>query len=365
MNYKAMGLMCGSSMDGVDMVLIDFEKNDAQYRFQILHSDCIAYSEKWHEALSNACLLSAHDYLILDARFGAYLGNLVNEFLKKNDCSSPDVIAVHGHTTFHEPLNGISHQLGSGAHLSAQTGCKTVSDLRAMDVALQGQGAPLVPLGEKLLFPENYYFLNIGGICNLSIHTEEKVLGFDVCAANRILNLLANQNGKPYDENGLMAAVGKIHFPLLDALNQLNYYQTNPPKSLSNQFGLEIVWPMINQYSLSTEDYLATYVEHIALQIKNSLMPFLPNKKENLVITGGGAFNDFLIDRIKYHLQETTLFVSLPSDDIIRFKEAIIMALLGILRIERLPTTLPSVTGAIKKSVGGALWMNGSSVGMD
>lgn len=356
MQYLALGLMCGSSMDGVDIAYVEFKKNDEFYSFNLIQNECTPYDAQWRKNLSGVCALPTKYFLELDAQFGIYLGALVNRFLVKNNLPLPHVIALHGHTTFHNPDGGISFQLGSGAHVAAMTKGIVVSDLRTMDIALNGQGAPLVPMGEQLLFPEQKYFLNIGGIANLSIHQKRNVVGFDVCPANSILNYLARQMNKSFDEDGALAASGAINSELLNELNLLDFYKSPPPKSLANQFATEKIKPILDQFKISLEDQLCTYVEHISIQIINALDGFLPDQNENLMITGGGAFNKYLIQRIAQHLQNTKLTVALPIADVIEFKEAIIMALLAVLRLENTATTLPSVTGAKKLSIGGAIW---------
>ncbi|MEO9071290.1 MAG: anhydro-N-acetylmuramic acid kinase, partial [Ginsengibacter sp.] len=243
------------------------------------------------------------------------------------------------------------------------------SDLRAMDVAFGGQGAPIVPLGEKLLFPDYHYFLNIGGIANISLNSkrtnnkdsdsaEDEIIAFDICAANRVLNMLAEEKNKNFDEDGKMASSGKISEELLSKLNGLEYYSQPNPKSLANSFGTDIIYPLIKLFNLNTEDSLRTYVEHIAVQIKNSLQSQFSNTEvQQLMITGGGGFNKFLVNQISKHLQEINFEIHLPEEDVIIYKEALIMAFLGILRWREQYTVLSSVTGASRNSIGGALWL--------
>jgi anhydro-N-acetylmuramic acid kinase len=259
--------------------------------------------------------------------------------------------------------------LGDGAAIAAETKLPVVSDLRSLDIAFGGQGAPIVPLGEKLLFPGYHYFLNIGGIANISINSKStnidnsfsdksEIIAFDICAANRVLNMLASEKKMSYDEDGKIAAAGKINEDLLQKLNSLNYYSLPYPKSLANSFGTDIIYPFIKSFDLSTEDSLCTYVEHIALQIKNALIPlFTKSEVQQLMITGGGAFNQFLIKRIEKHLSEINFEIFIPEDDVVIYKEALIMALLGTLRWREQYTVLSSVTGAWQNSIGGALWL--------
>jgi anhydro-N-acetylmuramic acid kinase len=359
MKYKAIGLMSGSSLDGLDIAYVELQQKAIQWQYKILKSDCFPYHPEWTKKLTDAIYLSAQDYLLLNAEYGNYLGEIVNQFIEKNQLKGEvQLIASHGHTTFHLPQKNMTHQLGDGAALTARTGISVVSDLRSMDVALGGQGAPIVPLGEKLLFPDYHFFLNLGGIANVSIHQNDTIIAFDICAANRVLNMLANKIELPYDKGGEIASSGKIHYELLSALNSLDYYIQNFPKSLANSFGVEIIFPLIEQYNLRIEDALRTYTEHISIQIKKSLFPFSKNEFQNLMITGGGAFNSFLIDCLSSSLKEINFTIFLPEEEVIFYKEALIMALLGVLRLEGKNTVLSSVTGASKDSIGGALWLS-------
>ncbi|MGN6297599.1 MAG: anhydro-N-acetylmuramic acid kinase, partial [Ginsengibacter sp.] len=320
--------------------------------------------------LKKAVDFSALEYQLLHAEYGRFLGERINEFINEFQLDHKvNLIASHGHTTFHLPAQKMTHQLGDGAAIAATTGLPVISDLRALDVALGGQGAPIVPMGEKLLFPGYHYFLNIGGIANLSIHSKatnnedlysakDEILAFDICAANRVLNMLASERGFQYDEDGNLAAQGKVNPDLLNKLNSLEYYSLAYPKSLANSFGTEIVFPMIKEFGLSVEDALATYVEHICMQVKNSLISFFDNgKMQSLMVTGGGALNKFLIKKMAEHLAEINFEIFIPADEVVNYKEALIMALLGTLRWREQYTVLSSVTGASRNSIGGALWL--------
>jgi len=378
MIYQVIGLMSGSSLDGLDIAYVEFSETAGKWDYEIKCAACIEYGNEWTQKLKDAIGLSARDYQLLHTAYGRYLGGVVNEFIEKFQLQHKvSLIASHGHTTFHFPERRTTHQLGDGAAIAAETQLPVVSDLRSMDIALGGQGAPIVPLGEKLLFPDYYYFLNIGGIANISLGSKataplagrqtnnedsyllkNKIIAFDICAANRVLNMLAAEKNKEYDEDGKMASEGKISEALLKKLNSLDYYSLSYPKSLANSFGTDIIFPLIKSFSLSTEDSLRTYVEHIAIQIKDSLQSQFSNTDmQQLMITGGGAFNQFLISRISKHLEEINFEIYIPGDDVVIYKEALIMALLGILRWREQYTVLSSVTGASRNSIGGALWL--------
>ncbi len=359
MIYRAIGIMSGSSLDGLDIAFVEFVESNGNWKYEIKVADCFAYDDDWINRLQNATSLNAFDYLVLHAAYGKYIGEKVNEFIEANALHHQvQMIASHGHTVFHSPENRMTSQLGDGAAIAAVTGINVVSDLRAMDVALGGQGAPIVPIGEKLLWKDYDYLLNIGGIANISIKQKDDYVAFDICPANRVLNLLANDAGKKYDDSGNFARSGNINTALLTQLNALDYYKQPYPKSLANNFGTDIVYPLIKSFNLSNEDALRTYVEHIALQIgyaiNNSKFKIQHSK---LLVTGGGAHNNFLIERIKNVVQSYQMELIVPDKLIVDYKEALIMALLGELRWREENTVLASVTGALRNSIGGAVWI--------
>jgi anhydro-N-acetylmuramic acid kinase len=251
-------------------------------------------------------------------------------------------------------------QLGDGAAIASETHLPVVTDLRALDVAFGGQGAPIVPIGEKLLLGNYDYFLNIGGIANISINADQYI-AFDICAANRVLNMLANEARKEYDKDGEMAAQGKLNNELLEKLNRLDYYRQSYPKSLANDFGTDIVYPIIKKAGIAINDGLRTYTVHIVVQIKNAIVSLKILKPQTsnlkLLATGGGAFNTFLIEQLKEQLKELNIEVIVPDKKLVNYKEALIMALIGVLRWREEYNVLPSVTGASRASIGGALWL--------
>jgi len=359
MIYRAIGLMSGSSLDGLDIVFAELDDSNNKWSFEIKAADCYEYDRDWTERLTQASTLNARDYFHLNAMYGQHIAELVNKFIDANNLHHRvQLIASHGHTVFHEPGNKFTTQLGDGATIAAITGINVVSDLRALDVALGGQGAPIVPVGEKLLFSEYDYFLNIGGIANLSFKPGDGFIAFDVCPANRILNLLAQKKNKLFDEDGTMAAAGKLYTPLLTRLNALGYYAENFPKSLANTYGADVVFPLVESFQLPVEDALRTYVEHIVQQVVYAVLKAGNVKRgAQMMVTGGGAFNSFLIKRLKESLQGLEISVIVPDERIVKYKEALIMSLLGVLRWREENTTLQSVTGASRNSIGGAVWI--------
>lgn len=358
MVYRVIGLMSGSSLDGMDIVFTELEERAGKWNYEIIHAACIPYETEWEQRLKEAHTFAAKDYFLLHTAYGRYIGEMVNAFIDENKLHHQvALISSHGHTTFHEPKQKMTHQLGEGAAIAAETKLPVVSDLRSMDVAFGGQGAPIVPVGERLLFENYAYFLNIGGIANISINKSNKVIAFDVCAANRVLNMLAAEKGMAFDDQGNLSSRGSINEDVLEKLNLLEYYKQAAPKSLANSFGTDIVYPILKLFGLSIEDTLRTYVEHISIQIKNALKPFMQEVPQKLFTTGGGAFNNFLIERLQKNLEEINFEIFIPGNDVIKYKEALIMALLGVLRWREQYTVLSSVTGATRSSIGGALWL--------
>lgn len=360
MVYRAIGLMSGSSLDGLDIVFAGFQEQGGKWNYEILEADCYAYTADWAAKLRGAINLSAKDYQLLHAEYGHYTGQQVNTFIDKYQLDyKVAVIASHGHTTFHMPANRMTAQLGDGAAIAAETKLPVVSDLRSLDVAFGGQGAPIVPIGEKLLMGEYDYFLNIGGIANISLNTD-KYIAFDVCPANRVLNMLANDAGKEFDEGGQIAAGGNSNPELLDKLNALDYYKRTYPKSLANDFGTDVVYPLIKGQRLSIPDSLRTYTDHIAVQTSNAIAAAGSHKKQTtipkLLITGGGALNTFLIHQLSNQLKKLGIEVVVPDKKLVNFKEALIMAFIGVLRWRQEYNVLSSVTGSVRDSIGGALW---------
>jgi anhydro-N-acetylmuramic acid kinase len=363
MEYRAIGLMSGSSLDGLDIVFVVFNEAGGQWTYSIEAADCLPYSAAWTERLRNATELPARDYLALHSQYGAYLGKQVAGFVEAQGLQHRvQLVCSHGHTTFHEPAAGFTAQLGDGAALAAHSGINVVSDLRALDVALGGQGAPIVPMGEQLLFGSYPLLLNLGGIANISAALPGGYVAYDICPANRVLNMLAAEKNMDYDAGGALAAGGTLRDEALARLNGLPYYSLPYPKSLPNQFGTDEVYPILKKANLSTADALRTMVEHIVIQTTRNvgrLCRLLPASSEprSMLVTGGGAFNDFLMHRLTESLRPLGVVPQVPDDQTVQYKEALIMALLGILRWREANTTLHTVTGAQRSSIGGAVWI--------
>ena len=358
MVYHVIGTMSGSSMDGLDIAYCTFEEIGGKWSFTINQAICFPFDDQWKQTLASITTLPAKQLLVTHAAFGHWMGYAIQNFIEQFGLEHKvHLIASHGHTVFHEPKLGMTFQMGDGAAIASINKLPVVSDLRNMDIALGGQGAPIVPIGEKLLFNQYRYFLNLGGICNITIANEDKHIAFDICAANRVLNLLMAELNLSYDENGNEARKGQLNNELLSSLNLLDYYQQPFPKSLSNEFGTETILTIIQSYSIPVHDKLHTMCIHIAQQIKSSLAAFQQNEPSKLLVTGGGAFNTFLVECISNELAAMQVEVVIPSNELVEYKEALVMALIGVLRWREEENVLSSVTGASRSSVGGALWM--------
>jgi anhydro-N-acetylmuramic acid kinase len=360
MVYNVIGTMSGSSLDGLDIVFAILTEVRGQWTFEIKAAESIPYDADWTAQLAKAVDLPAKDYLLLHTAYGHYTGQQINSFIERHQLDHKvHFIASHGHTTFHIPAQKTTAQLGDGAAITAVTGLPVITDLRSVDVALGGQGAPLVPIGEKYLLEGYQYYLNLGGIANVSAAGDNYV-AFDVCPANRVLDSLASALGRAYDDGGTLAAGGTIDNDLLQQLNSLSYYRESYPKSLSNDFGTDTVLPMINEKKISVQGKLRTYSEHIAQQIVNSVKQLKGESTDaaKILVTGGGAFNTFLVKRLDELLEPMNVSIVVPDAELVKFKEALIMAFIGTLRWRHEENVMSSVTGASADSVNGALWMS-------
>lgn len=343
----AIGLMSGTSLDGVDLVYVSFEKNET-YNFEIISAKTYSYSDVWKTKLKNAYHDSEIDIDKLSLEYGYFLGGLINDFKSEFSIENVDFIASHGHTIFHKPYEGLTIQIGNGQAIANFTNNKVICDFRTQDVALGGQGAPLVPIGDRLLFADYDYCLNLGGFANISFEKNNERLAYDICPANIVLNYFTRKIGLEYDESGKLASEGETDNELLHQLNSIEFYKKSFPKSLGYEFVESEILPLINEEIISIPSILRTFVEHIAIQIASEI-------KENstVLITGGGVFNTFLIERLQSKISSKIMF---PSSEIIDYKEALIFAFLGLLRIDNQVNCLKSVTGAKKDHSSGQIY---------
>ncbi len=362
MVYNVIGLMSGSSLDGLDICYAQYEEVRGKWSAQILQAECIPYNDEWQRNLSFASQQNVPQFLRLHTTYGRYIGETVQSFIDKYELSHKvHFVASHGHTVWHEPQANTSFQLGDGASIAAVLGLPVINDLRAMDVALGGQGAPIVPIGDKMLFGDYEMWLNVGGIANITLRKADgSDMAFDICVANQALNNLAQKAGKPYDENGILAAGGQLMQAELGSLRDAEYYKQTGPKSLSNEQAIGFVSEFIDNDNYSIEDRLHTIVHFIALQIEQSISANLSDEEcsgKKILVTGGGAFNTFLMDVLKKKLVEKGIEVVVPEAQIIAYKEALVMGLIGALRWREETNVLSEITGASRSSISGAYWM--------
>lgn len=339
MIFHAIGLMSGTSLDGLDICFARFEKQDSGgWKFQILQAETAAYSENLEAQLRNSIHLSAEDLLALHSEYGFYLGKEVNRFIQKYDLPQVDVVASHGHTVFHQPQKKFTLQIGDGRAIRIETGLPVVYDFRSQDVLMGGNGAPLVPIGDELLFAEYDACLNLGGFSNISLSTGQKRIAFDIAPVNIILNKLAQHYNKNFDRNGELAKQGNINHALLKKLNALEFYSQPHPKSLGIEWCNENIFPIFRDPD--PKDILATFTEHAAEQITRVFNEYQLN---NVLFTGGGTYNQYLIGQIK---EKTASQIIIPKKEIIDFKEALIFAFMGVLRVNGETNVLSSATGS-------------------
>jgi len=348
--YNVIGVMSGTSLDGVDLAYINFLIENEKWSFQILKSETVSYSENWVNQLKNAVDFSASELEKLNEEYTNLLAGIISNFIQKNTIENLDAVCSHGHTILHQPQNGFTLQIGNLPKIAQLTHQKVVCDFRVQDVKLGGQGAPLVPIGDGILFSEYDYCLNLGGFSNVSFEEGNSRIAFDISPVNTVLNFYANQLGFAYDDQGKISRTGKISDELFAELNALDFYKKAYPKSLGFEFVKTIIFPIIEKYAISIEDKLRTFTEHIALQIALAL----PKKNGSILVTGGGAYNTFLMERMQFHLPN--IKIEIPDAKTIEFKEALIFALLGVLKLRGEINVLASVTGASENHSSGVIY---------
>ena len=348
--YSVIGVMSGTSLDGLDIVYCQLLL-DNKWSYNIIKSKTYHYPKKWKKKLINAHLLKARDFIFLDHEFGKYIGEIINQFIKFNNIvkEEVDLISSHGHTIFHEPQNGFTFQLGNGVQIYASTNIKTISDFRTLNVAFGGQGAPLVPIGDQLLFNQYKACLNLGGIANISFKNGKKVIAGDINFANMTSNYLSNKLGFSYDKDGQLAAQGNYNENLMSELKKLEFYKKEFPKSLGIEDFNRWYKPIFDKSNCSIYDQLFTIGIHLSETIKTSLKF---DEKDKILITGGGSYNKFWIKKLK----ELKVNMVVPNSILIEFKEALIFALLGVLKMRNEENSLSSVTGSSKNLKTGTIY---------
>lgn len=345
--YHVIGVMSGTSLDGVDLCYVNFTK-DEQWGFEILKSKTVEYSEKWQERLKTAIKSNADILAQLDFDYSVFLAHTIKDFIEDFQIQNIDAICSHGHTVFHEPQKGITKQIGNLDVLAKIIGRKIVCDFRVDDVALGGEGAPLVPIGDRLLFSEYDFCVNLGGFANISYEFNKQRIAYDICPVNIVMNRYAAILDLPYDDSGKIAKSGKINEQLLNTLNSLGFYQQKPPKSLGLEWVDNYIFPEIEKLNFKTDDILRTFVEHVSVQIANNV-----RENSKVLFTGGGTYNTFLLDRIK---AQKKMKLIVPDKELIEYKEALIFGFLGVLKLRNEPNCLSSVTGASKDHSSGKIF---------
>ena len=353
--------MSGSSLDGLDIAYCQFSTINEQVEWKLLQAETIAYPQRWITRLGKLPYQNALIFAKTNTYFGHFMGELVNDFIRRHNVE-PDFIASHGHTIFHFPDKRMTTQIGDGGALAAITGFPVINDFRTQDIAIDGEGTPLAPAADRYLFPKHDFYMNIGGISNITCNVNGRYIAFDISPANQALNFLAEQLDLEYDKDGEVARSGKMDAELLAALNDFDYFEKSYPKSLGNDWIREQFIPTFIRFDSSWEDKLHTATHQIASQTAKAMQAIcekegLNKPKYDLFITGGGALNKYLIECIQAATVQVGIntTIKLPSKSIIDFKEAILMGLLGILRVENRPNCFKSVTGARRDTIGGAV----------
>jgi len=347
--YYVIGIMSGTSLDGIDIALCRFEEKGKAWKYEIVKAKTYPYADAWRKSLTRSIGLNSFDFLKLHKEYGALIAQVINKFMRTTE-SRVDFVASHGHTIYHEPDKGITFQLGDGGVIASETGYTTISDFRSFDVALGGQGAPLVPVGDMLLFDEYDYCINFGGFANISFQKGKERVAFDISPMNTICNMLAQELDFDYDKDGKIGKDGELNYNLLQELNSLPYYSKPHPKSLSREWLESEFIPVLKKYPIRVESKLRTIYEHIAMQIAEITGDTAEKK---ILCTGGGALNRFLIKLIR---EKVTHQVIIPDKDLIQYKEAMIFGFLGVLRNLNEVNILSSVTGAKVDHSGGVIY---------
>ncbi|MCF8331730.1 MAG: anhydro-N-acetylmuramic acid kinase [Bacteroidales bacterium] len=352
LNYRnVIGVMSGTSTDGLDIACCNFiQRNNDHWNFEIVNAQTIDYTDDWSQTLSNAHKLDAFSLLQLNEKYGFYIGQNINAFMKKYNLKA-SLIGSHGHTVFHQPKAKLTYQIGSGKALALSTSVPTVSEFRNEDVLKGGQGAPLAPVGDYYLFNDYMFRVNLGGFANISYEKYGKMIAYDICPANLLLNPMAEKLNKPYDGEGAFAKSGKINKQLLNVLNNLEYYDKEPPKSLGREWLEETLKRINKRMDKKPANNLATYTEHIADQVAKAVSKV--KGYEKVLLTGGGAKNNYLVTRIREKTHHTII---VPEQQIIDYKESVIFAFLAVLNKENIKNVWSSVTGAYEDSCSGTFY---------
>ncbi|NJB85014.1 anhydro-N-acetylmuramic acid kinase [Lewinella marina] len=357
--HTVLGIMSGSSLDGIDLAVCTFQLNpaatDPVEEWSVVAADTVAYPAEWKDRLQRATECTTAELLRLDAELGDWIGQQAAAFLDEKP--RPGIVGCHGHTVYHEPELGYTLQIGHGARIAGHLGVPVVTDLRSADIAAGGQGAPLAPVADRHLFPQYAAFLNLGGIANFSLRLPSgDYAAGDVSGCCQIMDRLARETGAEYDDDGKLARSGHPLPELTAALDELPFHRRPSPKSLSNQWVVEELWPVIRDYPASAGDRLHTFSVWLAGAIRReiSLQQAPGAEPLSVLVSGGGAHNGFLMDQL--NTQAENLHFTAEPGPTTDFKEAALVALCALLRQEGLPNSLASATGADRDTINGALY---------
>lgn len=355
--FRVLGVMSGTSLDGIDLAYLAFTRENG-WKASILKAETIPYPQKWVEVLKASAELSRPDIAALDEKYTDYLAEIIQQFIQKNKIEKLDAVCSHGHTVLHQPEEGFTVQIGNLPKLARLLQRKVVCDFRVQDVELGGQGAPLVPIGDRLLFSDYDYCLNLGGFANISKETETEIeaeaenkrIAYDICPVNTVLNEYASRLGFDFDRDGAIARNAEVNQDLLKELNSLSFYQQKPPKSLGIEWVNSVIFPILEKSESTSEEIIATFTEHVSVQLSGNIRH---HSSQKVLVTGGGTFNTYLIELLQ---QKTKAQIILPQKNLIEFKEALIFGFLGVLRLENEINVLASVTGASKNHSSGKIF---------
>jgi anhydro-N-acetylmuramic acid kinase len=347
--FNVIGLMSGTSLDGLDIVYVNF-KYEKYWKYEIINSKTYRYEDKWISLLKNISQEKIHSIRKIDADYTKLLSKYIIDFINEFSITNIDFVSSHGHTAIHLPSNFITYQIGNLPILAKYINQKVICDFRLQDVELGGQGAPLVSVGEEYLFPEYNTLINLGGFANITKRIKNNIIAYDICPINIVFNHLSGMVKSKYDDGGYIASTGNINQDLYDQLQKLSYYKQNPPKSLGIEWVNDQIHPILNNFqNIAVKDLMNTFSNHFAFQIAKNI-----GDQGKVLITGGGAYNDYLIERIK---NLTKSKITIPDQKIIEYKEALIFSFLGLLRVHEINNCYSSVTGAKKDHCSGKIYM--------
>ena len=347
--FKVIGIMSGTSLDGIDIVYVNF-KLDINWKYELINSKTYKYEKRWSSLLQSISKEKINSIIKIDKDYTKLLSKHIINFINEFSIKDIDFVSSHGHTALHQPSKSLTYQIGNLPIIAKYINQKVVCDFRVQDVELGGQGAPLVPVGEEYLFSEYDTFINLGGFANVTRKIKNNLIAYDICPINIVFNHLSRKLKLKYDDRGYIASTGNLNEDLYSHLQRLNYFKQEPPKSLGVEWVNDQIHPILNKFqNIPLEDLMNTFSNHFAFQIVKNI-----ENQDKVLITGGGAYNDFLIERIK---NLTNSKITIPDPKIIEYKEALIFSFLGLLRVLEINNCYSSVTGAKKDHCSGKIYI--------